>query len=186
MFGMRLALRVLTLGVVLGASGWTAHLSGQASDPTSTQGQTSQPAQARRAPVAPAKPSARRKSKVRQTIPVETAPPSAPASRLTEAQQKAADQRLLEQQQRESIKAAQTNDELVRRAQRREDQQSVPRIEDGPQATPSGTPTPSVIQPNIVVPNDSRIQDVPTYTPVPTRPAQPVTPTQTTSPPQTD
>ena len=146
--------------------------------------------------MAPATPTAAKKHvrrrRVRtQTIPVEamsparpaTTQPSPQANAAAEAQQGAADARLLQQQQAQSDKAARINDEQVRRAQQRQDAvQNEVRIQDAPGPAQTGvlpgTPAPQQ-QPQQTNPQqtnpqqttpppgqqDQRIQDQPSAVP---------------------
>ena len=95
------------------------------------------------------------------TIGRETAPPSAPAPGPTAAQL-AADQRLLQQQEGQSARAAQINTQQVQQvdAQRRQAQQEV-RIQDAPGPAQTGVVPAGPGNPVAPVNADDRIQDAP-------------------------
>lgn len=136
------------------------------------------------APTAPTvKKHVRRRRPRTQTIPVEamaparpaTAPLSPQANAAAEAQQRAADAKLLQQQEAQSDKAARINDEQVRRAQQRQDAvQNEIRIQDAPGPAQTGvlpgTPiVPQQTNPQQTTPpqgqQDQRIQDQPSAVP---------------------
>lgn len=109
-------------------------------------------------------------------IGIETAPPSPPASVQADAASRAADQRLLQQQQSQSNKAAAINDQQVQKAQKTQEQmQRETRIQDVPGPAPSGI-VPAAGAPGVVPGSDQRSQDA--AAPTQTSPAQ-TSPTQT-------
>lgn len=190
--------QIMAIGTMLSSLGDAAWLVGQQTvNPNPSAAQTTQSGSENqsKAPATPTahKNAAHRKARRMQTIPIETASPSSTKPQLSPTQQRAADQKLLNEQQNQSDRDAQINDSLVKKAQRREDQQSIPRIEDGPQDRPNGTPAPAVqpyatqpasVTPSTGSPENSRIQDAPSNTTAPTQPQQPVSPAQPTNPPQ--
>lgn len=111
------------------------------------------------------------------TIPLETTPPTpaTDASFTEESREKAADQRLLEQQQAQSSRAAQITNQTVEQAQKQQDSvQREQRIQDAPGPAQTGV-VPIAGPPVQPAKNDTRIQDAP-------GPAQTV-PTQAPAPP---
>ena len=115
-------------------------------------GQTAAPAKTKKAQPA------RKKTVV---IPLETAPPSPPASPAVEAQQKAADQKLLEEQKRQSEQAAQVTNQQVEKAQKQQENvQKEVRIQDAPGPVQTGV-VPAAGAPVAPASGDQRIQDAP-------------------------
>jgi hypothetical protein len=104
------------------------------------------------------KPAAKKKPKPSaaapaQRIPIETASPATPTAveAAQQAQQRAADQKLLQQEQEQSDKAAQINNAIVEKAQKQQEQmQKEVRIQDapGPAQTGAGV-TPQVGMPTV-------------------------------------
>lgn len=79
----------------------------------------------------------------------------------TEAQRRAADQRLLQQQQAASAEAQKITDQQVKAAQKQHDQlQNEPRIQDAPGPAQTGV-VPAAGAPTAPVSSDQRIQDAP-------------------------
>ena len=121
-----------------------------------------------------------------QRIPIEQVPPSPPRPDETPTQ-RAADQKLLQQQQAQSAQAAQVTDQQVRTAQQRIDKvQNEQRIQDAPGPSQTGI-VPAAGPPLIPAGGGSAtIQDAPgpaqTIAPA-TQPANPV-PAQPAPPPQ--
>jgi hypothetical protein len=113
------------------------------------------------------------------SIPMETAPPSPPTPPEVEALQKAADQKLLEQQQAQSAQAAAITDRQVQAAQRQKDAiQNEVRIQDAPGPAQTGV-VPAAGAPVAPVNANDRIQDAP-------GPAQTLPPLPKTVRPQPD
>jgi hypothetical protein len=123
-----------------------------------------------------------------QAIPMETAPPSPPTAPVVEAQQKAADQKLLEQQQAQSAQAAAITDQQVEAAQKQKDAiQNEVRIQDAPGPAQTGV-VPAAGVPVAPVNVNDRIQDAPgpaqTLAPLPKTVPTPAQPAPATTPPQ--
>lgn len=153
--------------------------------------QTPQPAVAPTSSTVAAKPKAVKPSAAKsattpapakvQRIPLESAPPTAgtAATAAREAQQKAADQRLLEQQQAQSAAAARVTNAIAEKAQRQQDKvQNEIRIQDAPGPAQTGV-VPAAGPP--VVPAKSSSQDIqeapgPAQTLAPAQPATVATP----------
>ena len=96
-----------------------------------------------------------------RVIPLESAPPSPPTPPADEAAQKAKDQRLLEDQKRQSVQAAQITNQQVDKAQRQQDSaQKEVRIQDAPGPVQTGV-VPAVGAPVVPTNADQRIQDAP-------------------------
>jgi len=135
---------------------------GQNPSPTPSAVAPSSPA----ATVAPKKRATRRTtvppaSSPVQVIPLETAPPSPPPSPAAEARQKAEDQRLLEQQKRESAQAAEITNKEVEKAQKQQESvQKEVRIQDAPGPAQTGV-VPAAGPPVAPASGDQRIQDAP-------------------------
>ena len=173
---MRTSVLIKTLYIALVVSFATPVFAFQASASPAT---TTQPASSSKNPAHVR----RHKRTATQTIPMETETPPSQQSVQMEAakaaQQRAADQRLLQQQQAESDKAAQINDQTVRQAERQQNlQQKEVRIQDAPGPAQTGV-VPGTNQPLQPVPTDQRIQDAPS-----TQPTQLTPNTTPASPPQ--
>jgi hypothetical protein len=96
-----------------------------------------------------------------EVIPLESAPPSPPPSPTTEAAQKAADQRLLEKQERQSAQAAQITNQQVQQAEKQQESvQKEVRIQDAPGPAQTGV-VPAAGPPALPANADQRIQDAP-------------------------
>ena len=101
----------------------------------------------------------RRATGTSASVPVSVTPGVAGAS--TDAQQRAADQRLLQQQQATSAEAQRITDQQVKAAQKQHDQlQNEPRIQDAPGPPLTGV-VPAAGAPVAPVNTDQRIQDAP-------------------------
>ena len=113
-----------------------------------------------------------------EVIPMERMPANSGAAQPpapSDAQQKAADQRLLQQQQAQSAKDAAVNGQVVKQAERQQDKvQGEVRIQDAPNAAP--VPPVSPVQ-TVPQADQQRIQDAPgpqpTQNPVPATPSTP-------------
>jgi len=151
----------VAVAMIAGASaGWSQT---SAPAPATVAGSTS-------ASTATAKKRAARRNKVQpqagarvQVIPMETAPPSPPTSPAMEAAQRAADQKLLAQQERQSAAEARITDQQVQRAQEQQenmDKEARTRIQDAPGPAQTGV-VPAAGPPVAPVNADERIQDAP-------------------------
>ena len=122
-----------------------------------TSTQSNPPASAKRAKTRRTAP----KPAAVQVIPLENAPPSPPTAPNVEAQQKAEDTRVLEQQKQQSAQAEQVTNQQVQQAQKQKDsvQQEV-RIQDAPGPSQTGV-VPAAGAPIAPVNTDTRIQDAP-------------------------
>lgn len=143
----------MTLGV--GAGGGqssTAAPGASAANPPTASSATTKKRTARRPAVKPSR---------TESVPPQSAPTGQPHSADAEAEQKARDQRLLEEQKRQSAQAAEVTNQQVERAQRQQEsvQQEV-RIQDAP--GPAQTGVVPAAGPPVAPPNaDQRIQDAP-------------------------
>jgi hypothetical protein len=96
-----------------------------------------------------------------EVIPLESAPPSPPPSPAAEAEQKAKDQRLLDEQKRQSEQAAQITNQQVDKAQKQQDSvQKEVRVQDAPGPAQTGV-VPATGPPVVPASGDQRIQDAP-------------------------
>ena len=148
----------------------TIAVTGLATGTSCGQGSTAPPTGAPQNPATATSPSAKkqaiRKSTTRaaqktRVIPMESAPPSPPPSPADEAAQKAKDQRLLEEQKRQSEQAAQVTNQQVEKAQKQQESvQKEVRIQDAPGPAQTGV-VPAAGRPVAPASTDQRIQDAP-------------------------
>lgn len=166
MFGLIVGVCILSVGLSFGPMAASLRAPQQGSQQQDSDqakaGSGVNPAQ-----VGSARKRTRQRAHETRVVPIESAPNSS-AGRVDGVQQRTADQRLLEQQQRQSDQAAQINNQQVRTAQKQRDNlQNEQRIEDAPGPSQTGTvPGRSTGQPGMnsmgTNPNnDVRIQDAP-------------------------